>query len=76
MNTQTKKNMPQTKMYPMVHKKTGNVYFVVAEIIDCTNASNDRPMILYVNTEGMLFCREKNEFFEKFMSVLDCKLRV
>lgn len=73
MNTQIEKSMTQTKMYPMVHKKTGNIYFVISEVIDCTNASNDRPMILYVNTEGMLFCREKNEFFEKFTPVSRCK---
>lgn len=54
------------KAMPVIHKKTGNIYFVLSHILDCTNATADRPMVLYGNTEGMLFCREEKEFWEKF----------
>ena len=54
------------KIMPVIHKKTGNLYFVMANIINCTNAANDEAMVLYINTDGMIFCREKEEFWEKF----------
>lgn len=50
----------------VVHKKTGNIYHVVADdVIDCTNASNDRRMVLY-SRDGKMFVREYEEFKEKF----------
>lgn len=57
------------KWTPVLHNKTGNKYYVVSKVINCTNAANDCIMILYINTEGMLFCREEDEFWEKFTAI-------
>ena len=59
------------KWLPVIHKKTGNIYFVISKIINCTNKANDCIMILYANTEGTLFCREEPEFWEKFEAVVN-----
>lgn len=49
------------------HKKTGNIYWVIAmNIIECTNGRENKLYVLYENDLGKLFCREQNEFFEKF----------
>lgn len=49
------------------HKKTGNIYWVVAtDIIECTNGRENKLYVLYENDMGKLFCREKKEFWEKF----------
>lgn len=61
--------MNNDKWLPVIHKKTGNIYFVVSKIINCTNSANDCIMILYVNPEGKMFCREEPEFWEKFEAV-------
>lgn len=54
---------------PVKHDKTGKVYLIIREIIDCTNSENDKPMILYMNLDGMMFVREKSEFWYKFSSI-------
>lgn len=61
--------MTSDKWLPVIHKKTGNIYFVISKIINCTNRMHDCEMILYTNTEGQMFCREVPEFWEKFEAV-------
>lgn len=47
------------------NKKTGNVYFVLTEFINSTNAQAGQEMILFFDSTG-IYGREKKEFFEKF----------
>jgi hypothetical protein len=50
-----------------VNKKNNKVYFVLFEdVLEATNGQEDIKKIVYVSTSGQLFCREKNEFMEKF----------
>ena len=51
------------------HKKTGNLYWKVGECINATNANDGQPMIIYRHADGMMFVREVNEFYEKFVIV-------
>lgn len=51
------------------HKKTGNLYWKVGECINATNANDGQHMVLYRNADGMMFVREVNEFYEKFVIV-------
>lgn len=54
-------------MTKVLHKKTGNIYYVLKDnVINCTNKASDCLMVLYMNTDGKLFCREEAEFWEKF----------
>lgn len=49
------------------HNKTDNKYFLLNEhIIECTNGREDKKYVLYMNDKGMLFCRERDEFYQKF----------
>jgi len=55
----------------VVHIKTGNVYEILYEdIINATNAQDGQEMIMYKNKDGMIFVREKKEFFEKFRKLV------
>lgn len=56
-------------MRPVKHDKTGTIYLLIEEIIDCTNSEKDKPMILYMNLDGKKFVREKSEFWMKFSSI-------
>jgi hypothetical protein len=47
------------------HLKTGNVYFVVGQVVNATNGKDNELMILYENEHGR-FVREESEFFKKF----------
>jgi hypothetical protein len=50
----------------VVHKKTGNIYTVIADnAVDCTN-ERDGTQVVYCNVEGMWFVREAKEFWQKF----------
>lgn len=50
-----------------IHKKTGNTYFLLNDdLIECTNGREEKKYCLYVNIEGMLFVRERDEFYQKF----------
>lgn len=51
------------------HLKTGAIYTVFRDfVIDCTNSSHDKKMILY--TDGVnVFTREAEEFYIKFIKV-------
>lgn len=48
------------------HIKTRNIYTVIGKALNCTTGQKEQAMILYQNKDGMLFCREVNEFTEKF----------
>ncbi len=52
--------------------KNGNIYYLLREdIINCTNANDNQIMVLYKSLEhhDMLFVREKEEFYNKFVAV-------
>lgn len=51
------------------HNKTGSIYHVIQEIINATNANDGTTMILYSNTQGRMYVREAEEFWEKFSSI-------
>jgi hypothetical protein len=52
------------------NKKNGNLYFALGTVTNATNAQDDQEMVLYrpVKSER-LFCREQQEFNQKFESV-------
>lgn len=51
----------------VVHKKTGNIYTVIADnAVDCTNERDGTQTVVYCNSEGMWFVREAKEFWQKF----------
>ena len=50
----------------VVHKKTGNIYYVVDYVTNCTNKNDGEEMVLYKNQIGYIFVRESEEFWEKF----------
>lgn len=47
------------------HLKTGNIYDVVGEAIDATNARDGQVVVVYTRN-GRLFVRDKAEFLAKF----------
>ena len=50
-----------------IHKKTRNTYFLLNDdLIECTNGREEKKYCLYVNIEGMVFVRERDEFYQKF----------
>lgn len=50
---------------PVIHLKTGKIYYVLGNTLNCTNELDGQRMILY--TDGTtLFVREKEEFWNKF----------
>jgi hypothetical protein len=52
------------------HLKTGNMYYLLNnQVIECTNGREDIEYVLYMNTDGKLFCRERSEFSQKFEPV-------
>lgn len=49
------------------HKKTGNTYFLLNDgLIECTNGREEKKYCLYANKKGMVFVRERDEFYQKF----------
>ena len=52
------------------NKKKGNDYIYLGECLNCTNAQDGQDMIVYAR-DGLLFVREKKEFFEKFEKVME-----
>ncbi|MEZ7195363.1 hypothetical protein [Pseudodesulfovibrio karagichevae] len=52
------------------NRKNGNLYFALGTVTNATNAQDDQEMVLYrpVKSER-LFCREREEFNQKFESV-------
>lgn len=50
-----------------IHKKTGNMYLLLNDdLIECTNGREEKKYCMYVNQEGMVFVRERDEFYQKF----------
>lgn len=52
-----------------VHNKTGNLYALVqTDIIECTNGREEKLYVVYCSTTipVKVFCREQEEFFQKF----------
>lgn len=47
------------------HIKTGNIYEVIGEAINATNA-NDGEIVVIYKKDTKIFVREKKEFYEKF----------
>lgn len=63
----TQSVMQQKPVKQLIHKKTGNTYFLLNdELIECTNGREDKKYCLYANLEGMIFVREHDEFYQKF----------
>jgi len=59
-------NILENNFMEVIHNKTGNVYIVLKEDIkNCTNAQDGQTMVLYTNG-NLTFCREKQEFWQKF----------
>lgn len=56
------------RAWDAVHMKTGNVYRVVGEAIDATNAHSSRPMVIY-QRDGKTYVRCAEEFIEKFKAI-------
>lgn len=52
-----------------LHIKSGKVYTVIGEAIDCTNSRHGTHMVIYTNDTGMVFVREALEFVEKFQAL-------
>ena len=50
------------------HIKTGNIYSVFGEAVDCTNSRADERSVIY-GREGNIFVREAHEFYLKFEKV-------
>lgn len=49
------------------HNKTEKTYIVLNDnLIECTNGREDKKYVLYVNSAGIVFCREREEFYQKF----------
>ena len=46
--------------------KTGEIYEMITEVINATNAQGGQIMVFYRNDGGQKFVREKVEFWEKF----------
>lgn len=54
---------------PVVHQKTGNIYYVLfSDVIECTNGREEKRYVIY-SKDGRLFCREQEEFEQKFKEV-------
>jgi len=54
-----------------IHKKTGHLYYVGYIAIDATNSRDGQEVVIYRRLDGEIFnvqwfCRELNEFKEKF----------
>ena len=57
-----------TLLNQAVHKKTGNVYYIVGVCLNCTNKDDGDQMVMYRKRAdpSLLFVREMGEFVEKF----------
>jgi len=51
------------------HDKTGKVYLVIEEVINCTNDRDGEWMYVYQNMQGQKFVRTIEEFNKKFSFV-------
>jgi hypothetical protein len=53
------------------HNKTGDIYYVVGSLVDCTNERDGTVCVLYRNKGGLKFVREIREFLGKFTRIGD-----
>lgn len=52
------------------HKKTGNIYRVIALGIDATNSRDGRHVVVYCPDNGTaVYVRDQSEFDEKFEKI-------
>ncbi len=53
------------------HKKTGNIYRILAFAIDATNSRDGIPVVVYCPDDNgnSVYVREQSEFDEKFEQV-------
>lgn len=60
--------MYNTKGIPYRHNKTGNTYYLLMDkVIECTNGREEKRYAVYMSAStGMIFCRESDEFYQKF----------
>lgn len=58
--------VPRNRCLKVTHIKTGNSYMVLRTIKNCTNAADGQEMIIYSDFKGHEYCREINEFVQKF----------
>jgi hypothetical protein len=54
------------------HKKTGSLYVMLSQAIDCTNARDGTPVVVYAPKGDMVrvYVRDEAEFVEKFDRVM------
>ena len=52
-------------VFPVLHVKTGHVYMVLGAAENCTNGNEGQRFIIYARNDKT-FCREANEFWQKF----------
>lgn len=54
-----------------VHEKTGNHYYFIGVVTDCTNGQEDKLMAVYSAVDKVVqpFVRELSEFHERFKPV-------
>lgn len=48
------------------NRKSGDIYSVICEAIDATNARDGNKVVVYMNCAGLIFVRDLAEFNEKF----------
>lgn len=51
------------------HNKTSNLYFKLFDAIDATNSRDGNDVVVYANTQGQVFVRDKEEFLQKFTKI-------
>ena len=53
------------------HNKTGRIYSLIAQAIDCTNSRDGTPVIIYSPEDAPenLYIREVGEFETKFTQI-------
>ena len=59
-------NVLHTTKNKVINLKTKVEYWIIAGCINATNNSDGKKMVVYQNREGIIFCRELEEFLMKF----------
>ena len=57
---------------PVIHKKSGNRYLLIAGGVDCTNERDGTPVAIYCpdDNQHTIYVRDMVEFNEKFRYVM------
>lgn len=58
--------LPGNRYLKVTNLKTKNPYLVQCLIKNCTNAVDGQEMVVYSDLSGNQYCREVNEFIQKF----------